>query len=150
MERNQLHRQVTQMRQSFFDQGFLDDQFIQLEELQDDTNPNFVEEVATLFYRDSGRFLASLEQAMEKSPLDFVKLDNYMQQFKGSCSSIGAKRVRNECNQFKEYCRAGNSDGCMRTFQQLKREYATLKRKLESYFQLVRQVGPREMATRRR
>ncbi|XP_074276020.1 histidine-containing phosphotransfer protein 4-like [Silene latifolia] len=150
MERNQLHRQVTQMRQSFFDQGFLDDQFVQLEELQDDTNPNFVEEVVTLFYRDSGRLLANIEQAMNRCPLDFIKLENHMQQFRGSCSSIGAKRVRSECNQFKEYCRAGNTDSCKRTFQQIKREYTTLKRKLESYFQLVRQVGPREMATRPR
>ncbi|KAK9690178.1 hypothetical protein RND81_09G109600 [Saponaria officinalis] len=150
MDRNQLHRQVTQMRQSLFDQGFLDEQFVQLEELQDDTNPNFVEEVVTLFYRDSGRLLTNIEQAMDRCPQDFVKLDNCMQQFKGSCSSIGAMRVKNECNQFKEYCRAGNSDGCTRTFQQLKREYATLKRKLETYFQLVRQIGPMDMATRPR
>ncbi|KAJ8443315.1 hypothetical protein Cgig2_015796 [Carnegiea gigantea] len=92
--------------------GFLDEQFVQLEELQDDTNPNFVEEVATLFYRDSARLLDNIEQAMQRSPLDFVRLDNYMQQFKGSCSR------------------------CMRTFQQLKREYTTLKGKLEAYFQV--------------
>jgi len=42
----------------------VDDQFVQLEELQDETNPNFVEEVATLFYRDSARLLANIEQAM--------------------------------------------------------------------------------------
>ncbi|KAK9677034.1 hypothetical protein RND81_11G117700 [Saponaria officinalis] len=150
MEKNQSHRQVTQMRQSLFDQGFLDEQFVQLEELQDDTNPYFVEEVATLFYRDSGRLLTNIEQAMDRCPMDFIKLDNFMQQFKGSCSSIGAKRVKNECNQFKEYCRTGNSDGCLQTFQQMKREYTTLKRKLEAYFQLVRQVGPREIATRPR
>ncbi|GAB4850293.1 CCAAT-binding factor complex subunit Php5 [Ancistrocladus abbreviatus] len=150
MERSQLHRQVAVMRQSLFDQGYLDEQFVQLEELQDDTNPNFVEEVATLFYRDSARLLANIEQAMERSPLDFARLDNYMQQFKGSCSSIGAKKVKNECTQFREYCRAGSSDGCMRTLQQLKREYATLKKKLEAYFQLARQVGPRQTATRPR
>ncbi|GAB4842299.1 CCAAT-binding factor complex subunit Php5 [Ancistrocladus abbreviatus] len=150
MERNQLHRQVTLMRQSLFDQGYLDEQFVQLEELQDDTNPNFVEEVTTLFYRDSARLLANIEQAMEKNPLDFTVLDNYMQQFKGSCSSIGARKVKNECTQFREYCREESSDGCMRTLQQLKREYATLKRKLEAYFQLARQIGPRETASRPR
>ncbi|GMN37133.1 hypothetical protein TIFTF001_006577 [Ficus carica] len=84
MERNQLRRQIAVMRQSLFDQGFLDEQFVQLEELQDDANPNFVEEIATLYYRDSSRLIHNLDQALEKSPLDFNKLDNYMHQLKGS------------------------------------------------------------------
>ncbi|XAR67677.1 hypothetical protein NMG60_11002540 [Bertholletia excelsa] len=148
MERNQMHRQLTNMRKALFDQGFLDEQFVQLEELQDDANPNFVEEIVTLFYRDSTRLIQNLEQALEKSPLDFNMLDSYMHQFKGSCSSIGAKKVKSECTQFREYCRTGNGDGCKRTFQQLKREYAALKKKLETYFQVARQVGPVETARR--
>lgn len=47
-----------------FMQGYLDEQLIHLEELQDEANPNFVEEVATLFYRDSARLLVSIEQSM--------------------------------------------------------------------------------------
>lgn len=46
------------------EQGHLDEQFIQLEELQDDANPNFVEEVVTLFYRDSARIIQNIEQAL--------------------------------------------------------------------------------------
>ncbi|KAB1218506.1 Histidine-containing phosphotransfer protein 4 [Morella rubra] len=135
MERNQMRRQVALTRQSLFDQGFLDEQFIQLEELQDDANPNFVEEVVTLYYRDSSRIIVNIDQALERNPLDFNKLDNYMHQFKGSSTSIGAKKVKAECTQFREYCRAGNGEGCMRTLQQLKKEYAVLKRRLETYFQ---------------
>ncbi|XP_077239669.1 uncharacterized protein LOC143880556 [Tasmannia lanceolata] len=67
-------------------QGFLDEQFVQLEELQDDVNPNFVEEVVTLFFKDSARLVVNIEQALEKRPLDFSKLDTYMHQFKGSSS----------------------------------------------------------------
>ncbi|KAL3511740.1 hypothetical protein ACH5RR_024457 [Cinchona calisaya] len=149
MERNQLRRQIGNMRQSLFDQGYLDhEQFIQLEELQDDANPNFVEEVVTLFYRDSVRTIQNIEQALEKSPLDFVKLDGYMHQFKGSSSSIGAKKVKSESTQFREYCKVGNAEGCRRTFQQLKKENAALKKKLEVYFQYSRQAGPLETACR--
>ncbi|KAF2301144.1 hypothetical protein GH714_020380 [Hevea brasiliensis] len=112
MERNnQLHRQVVLSRQSLFDQGFLDEQFLQLEELQDDANPNFVEEVVTLYYRDSARLILNIEQALERNPLDFNKLDSLMHQFKGSSSSIGAKKVKAECTLFREYCRAGNGEG---------------------------------------
>lgn len=45
-------------------QGLLDEQFIQLEELQDDANPNFVEEVVTLYYRDSSRMILNIEQSL--------------------------------------------------------------------------------------
>ncbi|KAJ7963074.1 Histidine phosphotransfer protein [Quillaja saponaria] len=148
MDRNQSRRQISLMRQSLFDQGYLDEQFIQLEELQDDANPNFVEEIVTLYYRDSSRLISSIEQNLERNPPDFNKLDNIMHQFKGSSSSIGAKKVKAECALFREYCRAGNGEGCMKTFQQLKKEYGTLRKKLEAYFQLARQAGPAETASR--
>ena len=45
-------------------QGFLDEQFMELEELQDDVNPNFVEEVATLYFKDSARLINSIDQAL--------------------------------------------------------------------------------------
>ncbi|KAI3468181.1 hypothetical protein Pfo_024844 [Paulownia fortunei] len=140
MEGNQLQRQAACMRNALFDQGYLDEQFVQLEDLQDEANPNFVEEVVKLFYTDSARFIRNMELTLDNSPLDFEKLDNIMHQFKGSSSSIGAKKVKKECTQFQEYCNVGNFEGCMRTFQEVKREHAALKRKLESYFQLARQA----------
>lgn len=45
-------------------QEYLDEQFYQLEELQDDSSPNFVEEVVTLFFRDSARLLSNIELAL--------------------------------------------------------------------------------------
>lgn len=45
-------------------QGYLDEQFCELEELQDEASPNFVEEVVTLFFRDSSRLMANIEQAL--------------------------------------------------------------------------------------
>ncbi|XAR70833.1 hypothetical protein NMG60_11027858 [Bertholletia excelsa] len=137
---NHLQRQLTSMKRSLFDQGYLDEQFVQLEDLQDDTNPNFVEEIVTLFYNDSAKLIRNIEMALQNNPTDFEKLDDYMHQFKGSCSSIGARKVKNECSQFREYCMAGNAEGCIRSFQQVKQEHATLRRKLETYFQLAKQV----------
>ncbi|KAL4386281.1 hypothetical protein GQ457_09G006280 [Hibiscus cannabinus] len=148
MERNPLRRQLQIMRKSLFDQGYLDEQFVQLEELQDESNPNFVEEVVTLYYRDSARLILNIEQALERKPYNFHKLDAYMHQFKGSSSSIGAKKVKAESTLFREYCKSGNGEGCMRCFQQLKKEYTTLRKKLEAYFQVARQAGPMETACR--
>ncbi|XP_009135483.1 histidine-containing phosphotransfer protein 4 [Brassica rapa] len=143
-----MQRQVALIKQSLFDQGYLDEQFIELEELQDDANPNFVEEVATLYFKDSARLISNIEQALERGSFDFNRLDNYMHQFKGSSTSIGASKVKTECTMFREYCRVGNAEGCLRTFKQLKKEHATLRKKLEQYFQLARQAGPKETARR--
>ncbi|XP_022754610.1 histidine-containing phosphotransfer protein 4-like [Durio zibethinus] len=132
-----LQHQVACMRRSFFDQGYLDEQFIQLEELQDDSNPNFVQEIVTLFYTDSARLIQNIEQALNSKTIDYRKLDDYMHQFKGSSSSIGAKKVIDDCTVFKEFCSVENADGCIRTFQQVKQEYAILRRKLEVYFQIL-------------
>ncbi|MBA0691134.1 hypothetical protein Goari_008780, partial [Gossypium aridum] len=86
MERNPMRRQLASMRKSLFDQGYLDEQFMELEQLLDDANPNFVEEVVTLYYRDSARLILNLDRALERRPLDFSKLDGLMHQFKGSSS----------------------------------------------------------------
>ena len=124
------------MKKSLLDQGYLDEQFIHLEELQDDANPDFVEEVVKSFYTDSTRFIRNIELALENGPYDFDRLDNLMYQFKGSCSSIGARRVKRQCSQFQEYCKTNNVEGCRNTFEGVKQEYATLKTKLEAYFQM--------------
>ncbi|XP_059461636.1 histidine-containing phosphotransfer protein 4-like [Corylus avellana] len=140
MDKNRLQRQLD-MKRSLIDQGYLDEQFIQLEELQDEDSPNFVEDMVTMFYNNSARLLENIEQALVTGPIDFPKLDDYMHQFKGSSSSIGATRVKNECTRFLEHCTAGNAEGCVRTFLRVKQEHAILRTKLETYFQLARQAG---------
>ncbi|XP_061369589.1 histidine-containing phosphotransfer protein 4-like isoform X2 [Gastrolobium bilobum] len=141
MDKTQLQQQAVIMRSSLFDEGYLDEQFIQLEDLQDDVNPNFVEEIVTLFYSNSVRLVYNIEQALMSKPTNFARLEDYMHQFKGSCSSIGAKKVKNECTRFSEYCAAKNFEGCFRTFQQINQEYTTLKKKLETYLQLAREAA---------
>ncbi|GFQ01512.1 histidine-containing phosphotransfer protein 4 [Phtheirospermum japonicum] len=113
MKGNQLQRRAAYIRNSLFDQGYLDEQFVELEDLQDEANPTFVEEVVKLFYTDSARFIQNIEATLSRDsrPLDFEKLDDIMHQFKGSSSSIGAKKVKKECTQFQEYCKVGSFEG---------------------------------------
>ncbi|KAK6924262.1 Signal transduction histidine kinase, phosphotransfer (Hpt) domain [Dillenia turbinata] len=82
-----------------------------LEDLLDDANPNFVEEVVTSFYGASDGLIHSIKQPLESNPLDFNRPEAHMHQFKGSSSSIGARRVKSECTQFGEYCNARNAEG---------------------------------------
>jgi histidine-containing phosphotransfer protein len=42
----------------------LDEQFTQLQQLQDESNPQFVSEVVSLFFEDSGRLLEELTESL--------------------------------------------------------------------------------------
>ncbi|KAK4730123.1 hypothetical protein R3W88_023111 [Solanum pinnatisectum] len=136
-----MQRQAASMKRNLFYQDYLDEQFNELEELQDDDNPNFVEEVVNLFFTDSVRLIRNVDLALANEPYNFGRLDDLMHQFKGSSSSIGAKRVKRECSQFQQYCNERNIDGCKRAFQGVKQEYATLKTKLDAYFQAAREAS---------
>jgi len=45
-------------------QGFLDEQFTQLQQLQDESNPEFVVEVVSLFFEDAEKLLADLSKTL--------------------------------------------------------------------------------------
>jgi histidine-containing phosphotransfer protein len=45
-------------------QGILDDQFSQLQMLQDESTPDFMEEVVTLFFDDSVKLLENLTESL--------------------------------------------------------------------------------------
>ncbi|PIA64663.1 hypothetical protein AQUCO_00100254v1 [Aquilegia coerulea] len=148
MANRQLPNQVKSMRDDLISQGFLDDQFIQVEDLQDDESPSFAEEVAALYFKDSAKVLIVMEAALEKKPVDYSALDQLIHRLKGSSSSMGAAKVMQETLAFRDLCRERNADGCKEAFQRLKTEFETLKPKLQTYFQLARQARPAETADR--
>ncbi|XP_042505550.1 pseudo histidine-containing phosphotransfer protein 2-like, partial [Macadamia integrifolia] len=131
MEKNHLAIQAALMRQSLFSQGYLDGHFIQLEELQDETEPNFVEDTINLFFRESPQFIVFIERGLDKSPIDFNTLDGYIHKIKGSSSSIGAKKVSDLALEFRYYCDARDAERCKKALEKLKIEHAILKEKLK-------------------
>ncbi|XP_048499251.1 histidine-containing phosphotransfer protein 1 [Beta vulgaris subsp. vulgaris] len=136
----QLQKELVDYTTSLFDQGILNDQFTQLQLLQDESNPEFVLEVVNLFFEDSQRLLNELAKSLEQENVDFKKLDTYLHQLKGSSSSIGAQRVLNACIAFRSCCNEKNIEGCLNYLQQVRNEYILVKKKLESLLQLEQQI----------
>ncbi|XP_061359663.1 histidine-containing phosphotransfer protein 1-like [Gastrolobium bilobum] len=140
MEVGQMRRQWVDYTKSLFMEGFLDGQFLQLQQLQDENNPEFVFEVASLFFEDSERLLKDLTFALDQKVVDFKKVDAHVHQLKGSSSSVGAQRVKNACMAFRNFCEEQNTDACLRCLQQVKQEYCLAKNKLETLFGLEQQI----------
>ncbi|KAK6130422.1 hypothetical protein DH2020_035832 [Rehmannia glutinosa] len=138
MEVDQLQRSFLEYTNSLF--RFLDGQFGQLQLLQDESNPEFVFEVVSLFFEDSERILNDLTLALDQQNVDFKKIDAHVHQFKGSSSSIGAQRVRNACIAFRNFCEGQNVEACRRCLQQVKQEYLLVKTKLEALLRLEQQI----------
>lgn len=136
----QLQRSYLEYTTALFREGFLDGQFVQLQLLRDDSNPDFVVEVVTLFFEDSERILNELSRTLDEQNVDFKKIDANVHQLKGSSSSIGAQRVRNACIAFRNFCEEQNVEACLRCLQQVKQEYLLVKTKLESLLRLEQQI----------
>lgn len=140
MEVAKLQQKLVELTHSLFQEGFLDDQFTQLQMLQDASNPDFVTEVVSLFSEDSERLLTELTKALDQELLDYKKVDAYVHQFKGSSSSIGAQRVKAVCMEFRTYADERNREGCRQALQQVKQEFYLVKSKLEALLQLEQQI----------
>lgn len=135
-----LHRKLRDHEAAMFQQGYLDDQFSQLQKLQDDTSPDFVIEVMTMFFDDSEKLLNNMSRALEQVPVNFKQIDAHAHQQKGSSASVGAARVKNVCGTFRNFCEAQNLEGCVRCLQQLQQEYSLLKNNLKYLFKLQQEI----------
>ncbi|CAL5427879.1 unnamed protein product [Camellia sinensis] len=131
---SQLQRQFVDHTTSLYREGFLDDQFTQLQKLQDDSNPEFVVEVVSLFFEDSQKLLNNLASALQQQIVDYKQVDAHVHQFKGSSSRV--HRESKMCVLASETAvrRKILMDWCVRFLQLLEHEYTLVKSKLETLF----------------
>ncbi|XP_013591201.1 PREDICTED: histidine-containing phosphotransfer protein 6 isoform X2 [Brassica oleracea var. oleracea] len=115
---DRLQADINRLLTSLFHQGVLDEQFLQLQQLQDETSPTFV---------------------MDREFSDYKKIGLHLNQLVGSSSSIGARRVRNVCVAFRSASELNNRPGCLRGLEVVEHEYHYLKNMMHELFQLEQQ-----------
>ncbi|TYI09911.1 hypothetical protein ES332_A09G103900v1 [Gossypium tomentosum] len=153
LDADRLRADLNRLLAFLFHQGILDEQYLQLQQLQDESSPNFVSEVVNIYFHESEKLLRNLRSLlMDREFSDYDKMGIHLNQFIGSSSSIGAKRVRNVCVAFRaasdQNNRAGYSIhmhalyflyGCLRALELLEHEHCILKNKLHELFQIEQQ-----------
>jgi len=121
-------------------EGLLDEQFSQLMQLQDDSNPHFVAEVVELYFEDSGSKLEKLDaQLSSQGPPDFNAVDQLVHQFKGSSASFGAQQIAQLCVHLREACQRQDRQACQQLLTQVKQQFEVLHQKLNTFMQLENQ-----------
>ncbi|XP_057969640.1 pseudo histidine-containing phosphotransfer protein 6 [Malania oleifera] len=137
---HRLRADMNRLLAQLFHQGVLDEQFLQLQQLQDESSPNFVSEVLNIYFHESEELLRNLRGLLTDRELsDYTRMGIHVNQFMGSSSSIGAKRVRNVCVAFRAASQQNNRPGCLRALEMLEQEYCYLKNKLHELFQIEQQ-----------
>ncbi|RLM60873.1 histidine-containing phosphotransfer protein 1-like [Panicum miliaceum] len=132
--------QLSALLNNMYATGLLDEQFQQLQMLQDASAPDFVSEVVTLFCQDGERIIGELAKLLEKPSVDFDRVDAFVHQLKGSSASVGAQKVKNTCIHFREFCQSRSKDGCLKTLDSVRTEFYDLRGKFQTMLQLERQI----------
>lgn len=127
-----IDRLVFQLQQ----EGVLDEQFQQLMQLQDESNPDFVAEVIQLYFEDSAQKLDRVGLMLSTPAVDYNELDQLVHQFKGSSASLGAATIAQLCIRLREGCQTQNQQMCLALLAQLREAYMLLRNKLEMFMQL--------------
>ncbi|KAG2727309.1 hypothetical protein I3843_01G147000 [Carya illinoinensis] len=140
MEVGQLQRRLVDYTKSLLTEGILDDQFTQLQKLQDEGNPGFLVEVVSLFFEDSEKLLNDITRALDQQSVDFKMVDAHVHQLKGSSSSMGAQKLKNACVTFRSFCDEQSMEGCLKSLQLVKQEYYDVKNKVETLFKMEKQI----------
>ncbi|KAF7046668.1 hypothetical protein CFC21_055685 [Triticum aestivum] len=121
---NQLSTLVANM----FTAGLLDDQFRQLEMLQDEGNPDFVAKVVMLFCEEGEHIIGELTKQFlcfcrDQPCVDYGKVDTFVDQLWGNSAYVGAQRVKNTCIQFHACCQEKSKVGCLKTLDSLRNDF---------------------------
>ncbi|XP_023545371.1 histidine-containing phosphotransfer protein 4-like [Cucurbita pepo subsp. pepo] len=135
MANSALNRRISTMRQSFFDEGILGEQFIHVERLGDD-DPHFLERVLTTYFRESTQSIATLQNALRSPSCNPSALERPLHKFKGASASIGAIKVSNQIDDAIHGCRDEDVDRVKAAVRRIHNEYTILRRKFEQYFQV--------------
>jgi histidine-containing phosphotransfer protein len=116
--------------------GILDDQFVQLQSLQDESNPGFVVDLIHLYHADASKKMQQIEDMLNQAEIGGQQLDACVHQFKGSSASFGAAEMTKICIEFREACHMGDINTCKGITARMREAYGRLQTVLNEFERL--------------
>ncbi len=102
-----------------------------LYELQDESQPNFFNDLVAVFIKTSKDGVALLKTAVHKK--DLKSIDHIAHSLKSSCANLGAERMAELCQELEQIGRSGKwNDKVPTLFSHLEKEYAQVTQELQT------------------
>ncbi|KAE8727663.1 hypothetical protein F3Y22_tig00005406pilonHSYRG00059 [Hibiscus syriacus] len=120
-----LARQLKLYVQNMHDQGILDHHYEHMRSLQNEANPQFVNDVLSMLYRDAPEYIARITALLHSENVDHALVKDVAHQLKGSASR------------------------CLGMLERVKREFNTLQECFSNITQMERDVANNEARRRR-
>jgi histidine-containing phosphotransfer protein len=136
-----IAEQTEALQSELFSQGMLDEeQFSQLQLLQDESNQDFVAEMITLYLDDTQGKLGALRAMVASQKVDRTELDSIFHQLKGSSSSVGALQVAQLCVDTRELSQTKGPDEVAAAVEHIFQTFERLKMRLMQLLELQAQL----------
>eukprot|EP00241_Pyramimonas_parkeae_P009776 CAMPEP_0114242894 /NCGR_PEP_ID=MMETSP0058-20121206/10449_1 /TAXON_ID=36894 /ORGANISM="Pyramimonas parkeae, CCMP726" /LENGTH=143 /DNA_ID=CAMNT_0001355597 /DNA_START=295 /DNA_END=726 /DNA_ORIENTATION=- len=136
-----ISEQIEMLQSELYGIGILDEQFAQLQLLEDESNPNFVSEMLQLYFEDTGQKLDRLATMIKEESVNLPELDSIFHQLKGSSSSVGAQAMAAACADCREYCQRQDQQSVPYAFERMMAAFNELKERLGELMDLQTQLA---------
>ncbi|XP_078157452.1 histidine-containing phosphotransfer protein 2-like [Carex rostrata] len=132
-----LKAQLNYLVNSMFAMDFLDEQFTELQMLEDDSRGLLVEVISEFCDQP---WLSQLSVLSSEPVVDFQEVAARVHKFKGTCSYVGAKRVALWCNCFLKVYEENDIVWYIPALLGIRREFDELHMRLKTMLQLEQQI----------
>jgi histidine-containing phosphotransfer protein len=105
---------------------------------QDESNPNFVSGLISLYFEDAAKKIQQLHGLLEQSDVNFQQVDACVHQFKGSSASFGAGEMTKICIMMRESCQDEDTPECLVQLRMMEGAFGRLHQTLDDYGRLER------------
>ncbi|XP_044378156.1 histidine-containing phosphotransfer protein 2-like [Triticum aestivum] len=137
-----LRAQLNAHIASMYATGSVDAYFQQLQSMDEGSaTTGFVAEVINIFLNDADRILNDIAGLLNQPEVDFYKVDALVHQLIGSSSTVGAKKVKLACMQFRQSYVAKSKERCLMALALLRNEFCDVRNQLQIMMQLERQIA---------
>ncbi len=96
-----------------------------LRELQEEGEPDILEELVEMFLKDASSQLETLKEATEKGDAQII--EHIAHTLKGSCANMGAVRMEALCSELEDIGRSGNLVAAPARISRLEEEFGRVR-----------------------